>query len=98
MSSYSDSKPPPKKRGRPKKVVKEPEPAPAAAPEPAPAPEPKKKKAQGKLTEKQREELKKHMQKTGLKGSEAKKHRMGMMVRLRKGMSVKKAHEDLMGK
>jgi len=97
MSSYSDSKPEKKKRGRPKKVVKEPEPEPE--PTPAPAPAPKKKKAMGKLTEKQRAELKSHMEKhkkAGMSPSEVKSHRMSMMVRLRKGMSVKQAHSDIM--
>lgn len=93
---YSDSKPEKKKRGRPKKVVKEAETA-APAPEPEPAPEPKKKKAMGKLTEKQRAELKSHMQKSGLKGTEAKSHRMKMLSRLRKGMSIKDAHREIMG-
>ena len=91
-SHYDDSKPAPKKRGRPKKV-KEPEPAPA----PAPAPEPSKKRSMGKLTDKQREDLKKHMEQSGLKGAEAKSHRMKMMQRLRKGMSIKAAHDDIMG-
>ena len=92
-----DSKPPPKKRGRPKKM-KQPEPEPAPAPAPA---EPKKRKAQGKLTDKQREELKKHMEghkKKGMSATEMKSHRMKMMVRLRKGMSVKEAHRDIMKK
>ena len=92
-----DPKPTPKKRGRgrPKKLVKEPEPAPAPAPEPAPEPS---KKSNGKLSDKQKADLKSHMEKSGLKGTEAKKHRMGMMVRLRKGMSIKAAHSDLMSK
>tara|TARA_R100000353_G_C6511180_1_gene196667 strand:- start:740 stop:1039 length:300 start_codon:yes stop_codon:yes gene_type:complete len=92
---YGESKSEKKKRGRPKKV-KEPEPEPTPAPAPAPAPESKKKKSMPKLTDKQREDLKKHMEKSGLKGAEAKSHRMKMMVRLRKGMSVKAAHADIM--
>ena len=92
-----DPKPTPKKRGRgrPKKLVKEPAPAPAPAPAPEPAPEPSK-KSNGKLSDKQKADLKSHMEKSGLSGSEAKSHRMGMMVRLRKGMSIKAAHSDLM--
>ena len=53
----------------------------------------------GKLTEKQRAELKAHIEKhkkSGMSPSEVKSHRMSMMVRLRKGMSVKQAHSDIM--
>ena len=89
-----DPKPTPKKRGRTKKV-KAPEPAPAPAPEPAPEPS---KKSNGKLSDKQREDLKKHMEKSGLSGSEAKSHRMKMMSRMRRGMSVAAAHKDITGK
>lgn len=72
------------------------------APEPAPAPEsqtnlPKK----GGLTQKQREDLKKHMDKLkkgGMSASEVKSHRMKMMARMKKGMTVAKAHKDIGGK
>tara|TARA_R110001599_G_scaffold312366_1_gene519937 strand:- start:207 stop:506 length:300 start_codon:yes stop_codon:yes gene_type:complete len=99
MSSYSsDSKPPAKKKARSKKVkAPAPEPAPEPEPEPTPAPAPAK-KSSGKMSEKQKADLRKHMEKTGLTGTEAKKHRMGMMVRVRRGMTIKSAHADLMGK
>jgi outer membrane biosynthesis protein TonB len=93
---YSDSKPEKKKRGRPRKMkAPEPEPEPA----PAPAPEPSKKLvSKVKLTDKQKEDLRKHMEKSGLSGSEAKSHRMKMMSRMRRGMSVAAAHKDITGK
>lgn len=56
------------------------------------------KKSSGKMSDKQKEDLKKHMEKSGLKGSEAKSHRMKMMSRMRKGMSVAQAHKDIMKK
>jgi len=104
MSSYgNDSKPVKKKRGRPKKVkAPEPEPAPAPAPDPAPAPAQEKvKKSAGKLTDKQREDLKKHMEKMakgGMSSTEMKSHRMKLMSRMRKGMTVDAAHKDVMKK
>ncbi len=52
--------------------------------------------SQGKMTDKQKSDLKKHMEKSGLTGSEARKHRMMMMSRMRKGMSIKQAHSDIM--
>jgi hypothetical protein len=80
MSSYgSDSEPPPE-----------------TAPEPAPAPV--KKKREGiKMTDKQKSDLNKHMEKVGknMTASEKKSHRMKMMGRMRKGMSVAKAHKDI---
>jgi len=56
----------------------------------------KKKRESTKMTDKQKADLKKHMDKSGLTGSEAKSHRMKMMGRMRKGMSVGKAHKDIM--
>ena len=56
----------------------------------------KKKRESTKMTDKQKADLKKHMDKSGLTGSEAKSHRMKMMSRMRKGMSVQKAHKDIM--
>jgi len=94
MSSYSDTKPAPKKRGRPKKV-KAPEPAPEPAPAPAPA------RPKGKMTDGQRAELTKHMEKMkkgGMSASEMKSHRMKLMSRMRSGMSATQAHKDVMGK
>lgn len=70
------------------------------APEPAPAPQtnlPKK----GGLTQKQREDLTKHMDKLkkgGMSAPEVKSHRMKMMARMKKGMTVAKAHKDIGGK
>ena len=61
--------------------------------------EPAKKKREGvKMTDKQKDQLKKHMakmEKDGMSKSEMKSHRMKMMGRMRKGMSVAKAHKDI---
>ena len=57
-----------------------------------------KKKREGvKMTDKQKSDLKKHMDKVGknMSASEKKSHRMKMMSRMRKGMSVQKAHKDI---
>ena len=53
-------------------------------------------KSTGKMSDKQKADLTKHMTKTGLTGREAKSHRMSMMSRMRKGMSVGAAHKDVM--
>ena len=56
-------------------------------------------KSSGKMTDKQKADLKKHMEKMkkgGMSASEMKSHRMKMMSRMRKGMSVKKSHADIM--
>jgi len=58
----------------------------------------KPKKSGSKMTETQKADLKKHMEKSGLTGSEAKSHRMKMMSRMRRGMSIAKAHKDITGK
>jgi len=71
------------------------------APAPAPTPAPKKKREGKKLTDKQKQDLNKHMEKVGkdMSVSEKKSHRMKMMSRMRnKDMSVNKAHKDLMSK
>ena len=64
-----------------------------------PVAEPAKKKREGvKMTDKQKDHLKKHMakmEKDGMSKSEMKSHRMKMMGRMRKGMSVAKAHKDI---
>jgi len=57
---------------------------------------PKPKASGGKLSDKQKAQLKKHMEKSGLTGSEAKSHRMKMMSRMRRGLSVARAHKDIM--
>jgi hypothetical protein len=60
---------------------------------------PAKKKREGvKMTDKQKADLTKHMEKMkkgGMSASEMKSHRMKMMGRMRKGMSVAKAHKDI---
>ena len=68
---------------------------------PAPAPQAKSpaRAGGGKMTDKQKAQLKKHMDKLkeeGMSASELKSHRMKMMGRMRKGMSVGKAHKDIM--
>lgn len=70
---------------------------PAPAPEPAPAPV-KKKREGVKMTDAQKKALNKHMEKhkkNGMSASEMKSHRMKMMGRMRKGMSVNAAHKDI---
>jgi len=57
------------------------------------------KKSSGKMTDKQKADLKKHMmkmQKGGMSASEMKSHRMKLMSRMRRGMTVGKAHKDVM--
>ncbi len=71
-------------------------PSPAPAPEPSSAPV--KKKRQGvKMTDKQKADLKKHMEKhkSKMTVTEQRKHRMQMMGRMRKGMSLAAAHKDI---
>ena len=55
-------------------------------------------KKSSKLSDKQKSDLNKHMEKhkNDMTASEAKSHRMKMMSRMRKGMSIKKAHDDIM--
>jgi len=59
--------------------------------------EEKPKKSGSKMTEKQKADLKKHMEKhkDKMTTSEARKHRMLMMSRMRKGMSISAAHKDI---
>ena len=82
----------------------EPEPV-SEAPTPAPqakqtqAKQTKKKREGVKMTDKQKADLNKHMEKhkkAGMSASEMKSHRMKMMSRMRKGMSIQKAHKDIM--
>ena len=60
------------------------------------SPPPKK----GKLTDKQKQTLKTHMDKhkdlKDLTPSQLKSHKMKMMSRMRKGMSIAQAHKDIM--
>jgi len=84
-----------KKKASPPPV---PPPEPEDPPEDAKAPEPPIKKKSGAMSDKQKSDLKKHMDKLkeeGMSASEVKSHRMKMMVRMRKGMSVKDAHKDI---
>jgi len=78
------------------------QPTPEPAPAPAPNSVPKKKREGKKMTDKQKEDLNKHMTKmakSGMSASELKSHRMKMMGRMRnKNMSVNKAHKDISGK
>jgi len=55
-------------------------------------------KSTGKMTDVQKAQLNKHMaqqQKKGMSMSDMRRHRMMMMGRMRKGMSVQKAHNDI---
>ncbi len=64
--------------------------------EPSASPEPKTKGSRS-LSDKQKADLKKHMEKhkDKMSASEIKSHRMKMMVRMRKGMSISAAHKDI---
>jgi len=53
----------------------------------------------GKMSDAQKSALTKHMEKhkkKGMSASEMKSHRMKMMSRMRRGMSVSQAHKDIM--
>jgi len=76
--------------------------SPKTEPEPEPeapkAPATKKKREGVKMTDKQKEQLSKHMEKhkkDGMSSKEMKSHRMKMMSRMRRGMSVAAAHKDI---
>jgi len=56
---------------------------------------PTKRKGATKLSDKQKADLKKHMDKLDMSASEKKSHRMKMMAQMRKGHSVKKAHNAI---
>tara|TARA_R110001592_G_scaffold276864_1_gene543971 strand:- start:53 stop:295 length:243 start_codon:yes stop_codon:yes gene_type:complete len=67
-------------------------------PEPEPTPAKKTRKSTGKMSDKQKSDLKKHMakmEKGGMSKTEMKSHRMSMMSRVRKGMTIQKAHNDV---
>ena len=75
-----------------------PKPATPPAVEVSEAVPPKKKRESVKMTEKQKTDLKKHMEKqkkSGMSASEMKSHRMKMMSRMRGGMTINKAHKDI---
>lgn len=61
------------------------------------AEKPKPKRVVVKMTEKQKLDLKKHMDKVGksMSPSERKSHRMRMMSQMRKGKSVNQAHKAI---
>jgi len=87
----------------PKGYKKSPESSPKPEPEPEPEPEPvqeapaKKKREVKKLTDKQKLDLKKHMDKVGknMSATERKSHRMKMMAKLRQDKSIKVAHKEI---
>jgi len=61
-------------------------------------PETKKKRESVKLSDKQKADLNKHMEKMkkqGMSTSEMRSHRMKMMGRMRKGESLNKAHKSI---
>ena len=70
---------------------------PPSTPPSSPKPVAKKKREGVKMTDKQKADLSKHMEKVGktMTVSEKKSHRMKMMSRMRKGQSVGKAHKDI---
>jgi hypothetical protein len=74
--------------------------APSPVPKETEKPKPEKKKREGvKMTDQQKLDLNNHMQKMkkgGMSLSEQRSHRMKMMSRVRKGMSINKAHKDIM--
>ena len=80
-----------------KKSEPEPEPSPEPSPEPEPEVEKSKSSGKGKLSDKQKEDLKKHMDKVGkdMSASERKSHRMKMMAKMRQGKSIKVAHKEI---
>jgi|DEB0MinimDraft_10_1074344.scaffolds.fasta_scaffold283544_1 uncharacterized Zn-binding protein involved in type VI secretion len=73
---------------------------PVAPPKEPAAPPEKKKREAIRMTDKQKLDLKRHMDKLkkdgGMSLTEQRSHRMKMMSRMRKGDSVKKAHKDIM--
>ena len=68
-------------------------------PKPKSPPPTKTKRASTKMTDQQKEQLNRHMakhKKQGMTASEMKSHRMKMMSRMRRGLSVNAAHKDIM--
>tara|TARA_R100000734_G_C3310350_1_gene101121 strand:- start:765 stop:1037 length:273 start_codon:yes stop_codon:yes gene_type:complete len=86
-----------RKRGAKDAVAPEPEPEPEPVSE---APTPKAKRASVKMTDKQKADLKKHMDNhkdlKDLNTSQLKSHRMKMMSRMRQGKSLAQAHKEIM--
>lgn len=81
-----------RKRGAKDAYVKKP----VAEPEPEPE-QPKPSAGRGKLTDKQKEDLKTHMDKVGkdMSVSERKSHRMKMMGKMRQGKSLSESHKEI---
>jgi hypothetical protein len=80
---------------------KSPEPTEAPSSPKSQTPVAKKKREGVKMTDKQKTDLNKHMEKMkkgGMSLTEQRSHRMKMMGRMRKGMTLNKAHKDIMGK
>lgn len=95
-SSKKMSKKEMKRQGKTKQDLEDDPPSPPATK----APKKPTKKREGKpMTTEQKEQLSKHMaEHTDIKDlstSEKRSHRMKMMVRMRKGMSVSEAHKDI---
>ncbi len=95
-SSQKMSKKQMKKEGKTKKDLEEDPPSPPATKAPK---KPRKKTEGNPMTTEQKSQLSKHMaEHTDIKDlgtSEKRSHRMKMMVRMRKGMSVSEAHKDI---
>ncbi len=57
------------------------------------------KKSTGKLSEKQKADLKKHMDRhkdlKDMSVSQLRSHRMAMLVRMRRGLTISQAHKDI---
>ncbi len=95
-----------RKRGAKSEPVYSPEPETTSEPEPEPqnevsAPEgAKPKRASVKMTDKQKADLKNHMDKhkdlKDLNISQLKSHRMKMMSKMRQGKSLAQAHKEIM--
>tara|TARA_R100001591_G_scaffold74244_1_gene82292 strand:+ start:109 stop:390 length:282 start_codon:yes stop_codon:yes gene_type:complete len=89
-----------RKRASKDAVAPKPESEPAQEPEPAPEEPVKKKRVGKKLTDKQKADLKNHMDKhkdlQDLTPSQRKSHRMKMMSRMLQGKSLKEAHKEIM--
>ena len=69
------------------------------APAPAPAPEKKPRTNGKKMSEKQKADLSKHMEKMkkgGMTLTEQRSHRMKMMQKMRAGKTLNKAHKEFM--
>ncbi len=95
-SSQKMSKKEMKKTGKSKQDLDEDPPSPPAT---KAQPKPRKKREGKPMTAEQKADLAKHMaehkQVKDLSASEKRSHRMKMMVRMRKGMTLSEAHKDI---